>query len=66
MKENTAAEIREYRRHAKRCRELAAAVDGFEKEQLKNLAEEWERRASEAEARLPDGPVRATIPDQRK
>jgi hypothetical protein len=52
MKENIAAEILEYQRNAKRCRDLAAEVDGFDKKQLENMAEEWERRAIEAEARL--------------
>jgi len=51
------ADIREYRRHAKQCRELAANVDGFEKKHLEDIAEQWERRASEAEARLRDGPA---------
>jgi hypothetical protein len=54
MKEDVTAEILEYRRYAKRCRALAAAVDGFDKKQLENMAEEWERRAIEAEARLPN------------
>jgi hypothetical protein len=48
-------EVSEYRRHAKRCRQLAAEIEGFEKRQLEHMAEEWEKRANDAEARLPDG-----------
>lgn len=59
MKENIVAEILEYQRNAKRCRELAAEVDGFEKKQLETMAEEWDRRAIEAEARLRSGSGRS-------
>jgi hypothetical protein len=52
MKEDIAAEIRASRRNARRCRELAVEVHGFDKEQLEHLAEQWERRAIEAESRL--------------
>jgi hypothetical protein len=45
-------EVAEYLRHAARCRQLADEVSGFEKKYLMDAAAEWERRASEAEARL--------------
>ena len=45
-------EVSEYQRHAIRCRELAAKMDGWEKKYLMDMAAEWERRASEAEARM--------------
>lgn len=45
-------EVSEYRRHAERCRELAAKADGQERKFLLDMAAEWDRRASDAEARL--------------
>jgi hypothetical protein len=44
-------EVSEYRRHAERCRALAANADGLEKKHLADMAAEWEKRALEAEAR---------------
>jgi hypothetical protein len=44
-------EVAEYRRHAERCRALAAKAGGSEKKYLVDMAAEWERRALEAEAR---------------
>lgn len=34
-------EVSEYRRHAQRCRELAAKADGAEKKYLVDMAAEW-------------------------
>jgi hypothetical protein len=48
-------EVPEYRRHAERCRELAAKADGPEKKYLVEMAVEWEKRADEAEGRGPFG-----------
>jgi len=44
-------EVSEYRRHAERCRELAAKADGPEKKYLLEMAVEWEKRADEADRR---------------
>lgn len=42
----------QYRRHAERCRELAAEADGVTKKYLGDMAKTWERLASEAETPL--------------
>jgi hypothetical protein len=44
-------EVSDYRRKAIRCRQLASQIGGWEKKYLTDLAAEWERLASEAEAR---------------
>ncbi|HJU12030.1 MAG TPA: hypothetical protein VJ728_14190 [Candidatus Binataceae bacterium] len=45
-------EVSEYRRHKERCQELAAKADGPERKFLVDMAVEWERRATQAEAKL--------------
>jgi hypothetical protein len=55
-------EVLEYRRHAIRCRQLAAEIEGFEKKYLMDMAVEWERLASEAEAQMASR--RSATPDQ--
>jgi hypothetical protein len=54
--------VADYRENARACRELAIKMPSAQREQLMDMARQWERIAEEREAALTAG---APVPDPR-
>lgn len=54
--------VSDYRKNAQSCRDLAAKMPAAQREQLLDMARQWDRIAEDREAALREG---AAVPDPR-